>query len=85
MFAFSLPELTAYQSVINAAHIERQENLCRPKRTGDRKAAQSETPLRQEEQEEEEGAEMKQMTLFAAERLFLAGAHVKGAWLYLMH
>lgn len=82
---FTLPELTASQSVLNAAHIERQENLCPPKRTGDRKAAQSETPLRQEKQEEEEGAEMKQMTLFAAERLFLAGAHVKGAWLYLMH
>lgn len=81
----NLPELTAYQSVLNADHIERQENLCPPKRTGDSKAAQLETPLRQDKQEEEEGAEMKQMTLFAAERLFLAGAHVEGACIYLMH
>lgn len=77
--------LTARQSVLNADHIERQENLCPPKRTGDSEAAQLETPLRQEKQEEEEGAEMKQMTLLAAERLFLAGAHVRGAWFYLMH
>lgn len=80
----NLPELTAYQSVLNSDHTERQENLRPPKRTGDSQAAQLETPLRQEKQEEEEGAEMKQMTLFAAERLFLTGAHVKGAWFYMI-
>lgn len=63
---------TADQSISNVDHIQRQENWHPPKRTA----------LRQEE-EEEEGAEVKHMTLFSADRLFLAGACVKGAWFYL--
>lgn len=64
---------TADQSTLNEDHIQRQEKWHPPKRR---------TALRQEE-EEEEGAEVKHMTLFSVDRLFLAGARVKGAWFYL--
>ena len=64
---------------------ESQENP--PEREEDEEAESSglqeavETDLTQEE-EEEEGAEMKKLTLFLVDRLFLAAPHVKGGWFY---
>ncbi|KAI3373788.1 hypothetical protein L3Q82_022368 [Scortum barcoo] len=66
-----------------AVHIQCQENLHPPKReeddskTGLRHVLEMVTALPQVEVKEEEGAEMKQITLFSVDRLFLAALHVK--------
>lgn len=73
---------TADQSVLNTDHIQCQENLHPQKReeddskTGLRHVLELVTALPQVE--EEEAAEMQQITVFSVDRLFLAAPHVKG-------
>lgn len=73
---------TAAQSILNADHVQRQENLHPPKmeeddsKTGLRHVLELVTALPQVE--EGETAEMQQITLFSVDRLFLAAPHVKG-------
>ncbi|XP_026183319.1 clustered mitochondria protein homolog [Mastacembelus armatus] len=67
----------ADQSFLNAGHVQCQENLYPPKgdsKTGLQHVLEMETALQQLGEEE---AEMKQMTLFLVDKLFLAAPHVK--------
>ncbi|XP_022594435.1 clustered mitochondria protein homolog [Seriola dumerili] len=72
---------TAHHPVLNAEHTQSQEKLHPPKReeadnskTGLQQVLGLETAL---QQVEEEGSEMKQITLFLVDRLFLAAPHGK--------
>ncbi|XP_040908418.1 clustered mitochondria protein homolog isoform X2 [Toxotes jaculatrix] len=64
---------TAHHSILNAENV-RQENLHLLKTKEDNKKTGLQHVL---QQVEEEGAEMKKMTLFLVDRLFLAAPHVK--------
>ncbi|XP_071362171.1 clustered mitochondria protein homolog isoform X1 [Trachinotus anak] len=73
---------TADRPVLNAQHIQCQENSHPPKRGEDDNKTGLQHVLELERllpQVEEEGAEMKQMTLFLVDRLFLAASHGKAA------